>query len=356
MPSPAWLLVLLACTGADAPAAAPAEPPATAQSAAPAAPPAGSCPDQMPAVVAEVGGKPITATDLESMAAAELIEARRALYEARSNAMESLIVDQLVDLELAARGMTEEQLVAAEVESKLRPPTAAEIQEFYSKNQSQMQAPLEQMTPQIAAYLEQQQAGELMRSFLTSLEAKHQVKRHLEPLRLAAAAEDSARIGPADAPITIIEYSDFQCPYCTIAAETVKQVREKYGDKVSVVYRHFPLPNHTQAGPAAEAAECANEQGQFWSYHDALFADQKPWTRDDLIGYAKKLDIKMKPFEECLDSGRHRATIEDDIADGRAVGMSGTPGFFVNGLVLSGAQPLSAFSEVIDRELARLGK
>jgi len=341
---------LLACTGREAPAA-----PDPAPSAAEAAPPApGACDDPVPDVVARVAGKDITREQLQSEGAGALLQARMELHQARKNAAEGLIIDALVDAEVASRGLTEEELLAEEVEAKLTPVSDEQIATFYEENQSQMQAPLDVMKPQIAGYLEQQQATELTRAFLASLETKYEVERMLEPLRLDVAAEDSPRRGSADAPITIIEFSDFQCPYCTMGAETIRQVIDKYGDKVSVVYRHFPLPMHRQAGKAAEASECAHDQGRFWDYHDALFADQRPWSQADLVRYARELELDMEAFEACLTSGAKAEVVADDMADGRAVGMSGTPGFYINGVVLSGAQPLSAFDEVITSELRRL--
>ncbi len=339
------LALMLSCTGTEAPAAPHAD-----------AADLASCADPVPDVVATVAGEPITRAELQSEGAGQLLEARMQLYQARKGAVDGLIVDRLIDAELAARGLNEEQLLQEEVEAKIVPPTEEEVAAFYEENRSQMQGPLDMMRPQIAGYLQQQQAGELTRAFLASLESKYEVQRHLEPLRVEVAAEDSARLGPADAPIQIIEFSDFQCPYCSIAAKTVHEVHDKYGDQVSIVYRHFPLPMHRQAGKAAEAAECAGDQGQFWGYHDALFAETKPWTTEDLTGYAKELGLKMKPFEACLASGEKAEIVADDMADGRAVGMSGTPGFYVNGMVLSGAQPLEAFDELITAELKRLGK
>ena len=343
-------LVAIACSGKEAPAAP--EPPPSAPSAEVGGE---ACADPVPAVVATVNGTPVTRAELEAEGAGSLLEARLKLHQARKAAVEGLIIDRLVDAEIEARGISEEQLLAEEVEAKIKPVSDTEIEAFYTANQAQMQAPLEVMKPQIAGYLEQQQAGELTRAFLQSLEDKYEVNRHLEPLRLTVDPEDSPSIGPADAPITIIEFSDFQCPYCTMAAETVREVRAKYGDKVRVVYRHFPLPMHRQAGKASEASECAHDQGKFWEYHDMLFADQRPWSQSDLLGYAKELKLDMAAFEPCLMGGAKAGVVEDDLADGRVVGMSGTPGFYINGIVLSGAQPLSAFDEVISSELRRLG-
>jgi protein-disulfide isomerase len=181
------------------------------------------------------------------------------------------------------------------------------------------------------------------------------VTDHLEQPRVQVAANDAPRIGTAAAPIQIVEFSDFQCPYCTRGRDTVKQVVAKYGDKVSVAFRHFPLPFHAEAHKAAQAAECAREKGKFWEYHDALFDHQQALGAADLVRHAKDIGLEGKPFEECLNSARHAARVDADIADGKAAGMSGTPGFYVNGIVLQGALPLEEFSRIIDKELGRSG-
>jgi protein-disulfide isomerase len=340
---PALALIVLSCTGGGKAPVAPAA--------------AAICADALADVLATVNGEAITLEAFNAEGAGRLVEARKALYDARSETLESMIIDRMIAKELETRGMTEAELISTEVDGKLQPPSEEEVAAFYAANLGQMRgAPLEEMAGPIANHLQQQQAGELTRQFIASLEAKYAVVRNLEPLRIDVDPGDSPRIGPADAPITIVEFSDFQCPYCVGAADTVKEVRAKYGDKVSVVYRHFPLPMHPQAPLASEAAECANEQEQFWGYHDALFADQKAWTTEDLQGYARTLSLDAEAFDSCLASRRHAPTVAQDLEEGRAAGMSGTPGFYVNGMVVSGAQPASVFIALIDRELRRLGK
>ncbi len=311
-----------------------------------------SCEDALPDVVATIGGTQVTASELKRAAAGPLIEAQAALHEARKNALDNLVVERLIAAETEERGITEEQLLTAEIRDRVTPPTDAEVAAFFEEQRAQMRGTLEEMTPQITGYLENQRATERMRAYITKLKTDSGVETYLEPFRVEVAAEDSPRHGSESAPIQIIEFSDFQCPYCVMAAETVREVEAKYGDKVSVVYRHFPLPMHAQAGKASEASECANDQGKFWEYHDALFADQKPWMEADLTRYATNLELDMEIFGTCLSSGKHAATVADDMEDGRKVGMGGTPGFYINGIMLTGAQPIEAFSEVIDAELA----
>ena len=173
----------------------------------------------------------------------------------------------------------------------------------------------------------------------------------LEPPRQAVSAGKSPAKGGANAQIEVIEFADFQCPYCLAAAPTVKKVLETYGDRIRLVYRHYPLPNHPQARPAAEAAQCANEQGQFWPYHDRLFAEAGKLSDADLKKAAADLGMDAARFNTCVDEHRYKAVVEADQQAGNDAGVNGTPAFFVNGRLLSGAQPFEAFKRVIDEEL-----
>lgn len=166
--------------------------------------------------------------------------------------------------------------------------------------------------------------------------------------------DDDPIKGNKNAPITIIEFSDYQCPFCTRAEPTIKQVLETYKDKVRFIYRDFPLGFHQYAQKAAEASECADEQGKFWEYHDLLFEKQSEWSSEGITKlkeYALNLGLDAKQFNECLDSGKMASEVQKDFNDGQQAGVSGTPAFFINGRLVSGAQPFSAFKQVIDEEL-----
>jgi protein-disulfide isomerase len=157
--------------------------------------------------------------------------------------------------------------------------------------------------------------------------------------------------GPSSAPIELIEFSDFQCPFCQRANPTVEQVLSTYGDKIHFVYRHFPLPSHPNARPAAEAAQCAAEQGKFWAFHDRLFANPSRLTDADLKQQAADVGVEAAKFNACVDSHKYSAVVDTDLRDGEAAGVNGTPAFFINGRILSGAQPFSEFKRIIDEEL-----
>jgi protein-disulfide isomerase len=159
--------------------------------------------------------------------------------------------------------------------------------------------------------------------------------------------------GPANAPVTIVAWSDFECPFCSRVVPTLKQLEEEYKGKIKVAFKHQPLPFHANAKPAAAAAMAAHEQGKFWEYHDKLFANQRALDRASLDKYAEELKLDMGKFKAAMDSGKYNEMIEADSAEGSRVGANGTPTFFINGRTLVGAQPIEAFKRVIDEELKK---
>lgn len=341
------LALAAACSGE---AAGPGKTPA-----APAAPPQATVEADASATVATIRGESITLAQVDEVAAPALLEARQQMYQARLQALDQMINDRLVKAEAEKRSLDEETLFQQEIEAKATAATDDEIVAFYNQNKAMMRGELEELKPRIAQHLQQQKMADAAMAFIDGLRTAANVEILLEPPRVAVDAEDSPRWGNAEAPVEIVEFSDFQCPYCTRAAATLEEVKKHYGDKVTIVYRHFPLPMHDRADEGAAASECANEQGKFWEYHDQLFANQRAMTDEDLRKYAANVGLDVQAFEECYTSGRHDATVQDDVEDGRKVGMSGTPGFYVNGVMLSGAQPFDAFKKVIDAELKRAG-
>ena len=189
-------------------------------------------------------------------------------------------------------------------------------------------------------------------AYLDKVKKELNVEVTLKPSRVEVAAEGPAK-GPSAAPVTIVEFSDFQCPFCSKAEETVTKVLKTYDGKVRVVFRDFPLPFHPQAQKAAEAAHCAGDQGKYWEMHEKLFANQKALEPPALKGYAKDLGLDQGKFDRCLDSGDKAKVVDSNRKAGEKVGVTGTPAFFVNGYQLSGAQPFEEFKSIIDSELAR---
>jgi len=181
-----------------------------------------------------------------------------------------------------------------------------------------------------------------------------------EPQRVKVSEDDDPAIGPSDAPVVIIEFSDYQCPFCRkFREETLDKILETYEGKVRFVYRDFPLENiHAYALKAAEAANCAGEQGKYFEYHDVLFEKQTDWSargEEAFVEYAQQLSLDVESFKICLASGKYEEEVRKDFQDGINAGVTGTPAFFINGIPLKGAQPFEAFKVIIDSELARQG-
>jgi protein-disulfide isomerase len=306
-------------------------------------------------VLATVNGKPITETDVREKAAAQFSQIDRDYeqnkYQLLEGQLEQMIQDRLLEAEAAARGVSKEQLLA---DLKPAEVTDAAIDAFYEENKARIPQPKEQVGPQIKQYLEQRGQFEVREKLFKDLEAKYKVDMKLEPMRTEVAAVGPAK-GPENAPVTIVEFSDFQCPFCSRLIPTLDQVTAKYGDKVRVVFRQFPLAMHAQAQKAAEASLCANDQGKFWEMHDAMFKNQQQLAVDALKAQATQLGLNAETFNTCLDSGKYQAKVAEDLQAGTAAGVSGTPALFINGRFINGAVPLEQITEVVDDELRRKG-
>jgi protein-disulfide isomerase len=308
-------------------------------------------------VAARVNGEPIYVDELDDFIKDSLFEEetrggnRAKLYEVRRQAIGALIREKFITAEAERRGTTPEALIEAEA-AALGPVSDEEIESFFEENKERIgDRPLEELRDRIRDYLETQRSAQAVQNLEKSL----QVQMMLEPPRFEVSAEGPSA-GPDDAPVTIVEFSDFQCPFCRRASTIVREVRERYPQQVRLVYRHFPLEHiHSDARAAAEASMCAADQGEFWGYHDALFENARALGQEDLIRYAGDLELDVEAFEQCLEDRTHRTLVDADLAEGRDLGVTGTPAFFVNGVMMTGAKPVESFTALIDAELERLG-
>ena len=179
----------------------------------------------------------------------------------------------------------------------------------------------------------------------------------MTPPKIEIAADPSRLRGDPKAPVTIVEFSDFSCPFCRKAEAIIAEVLAKYPGQVKLGYRDFPLETlHPQAELAAEASRCASDQGKYWEYHDLLFDSQDKQTSDALLDDARTLNLDDQKFAACLSSGSYKAKVDQDIQMGSRAGVVATPGFFINGRFVNGAQPAAAFEKIIDQELAALNQ
>jgi protein-disulfide isomerase len=302
--------------------------------------------------LATVGKKTITREEVETAAKSELAEIETARYEAVKGKLDELVAYALFEQEATARGITVEKLTEVEIVEKVPKPSDAEIQKVYDENKDQLQgAALDTVRPQIVEYLSRKGMGERQNAYIAELKKKYPTKIALKAPTVDVAIGDAPVKGKADAPITIIEFSDYECPFCKKVEPTLQQVLKTYGDKIRFAYRNYPLPFHQQARPAAIAALCANDQGKFWPYHDKLVA-ASDLSAANLQQIASDAGLDRKKFDECVKAEKFAAVIDADLKAGQEAGVNGTPAFFINGRMLDGAQPFEKFKEIIDEELA----
>lgn len=300
-------------------------------------------------VVASYAGKKLTLGELD-----ERIELDKQVFQMRKRALEGLIIEDLVKAAAEKKGQTEQQWFKEMVEDKVGTPTQQEIEAAFNQNAARMPgAKLEDFKDRISSYLTETKKQEMTRQLLDSMKKEANVEISLAepPLKRKQVEVKGPSRGPETAKVTIVEFSDFQCPFCSKAHDTIEEVMQAYAGKVRLVFRHFPLEFHKEAPKAAEASACANEQGKFWEYHDVLFKNQQKLQVPQLKEHAGAVGLDAAKFADCLDSGRHAQLVKDDMAAGQKVGVTGTPAFFINGLMLSGALPLDEFKKVIDQEL-----
>lgn len=314
---------------------------------------AATAPDR---VVATYNGGKITSAELEKEARPQIADLENKMYQAKRQALEQMAIERIVKAEATKAGMTEQDYIRKRVEeAPVQQPTEAQERQFYERLKSGGQIPpdasFDSLKERIGQALVNQQRQGQMQKVVAELQKQANLKIDLPQPRIQVAAEGPSR-GPKDAPITIVEFSDFECPYCGAAHDTVEQVMSTYAGKVRLVYRQFPLSFHPHAEKAAEASLCAADQGKFWEYHDVLFKNQKKLDPTDLKAFASEVGMDGQKFGQCLESGDKKKVVDADQQAGLAAGVGGTPAFFINGIFLNGALPIDEFKKVIDLELA----
>ena len=306
-------------------------------------------------VALRVGDKTFTLEELDERAMKYSLKPYQDLYEHRRQAAEQIVNDLLLEQEAAKRGISREDLIRTEVTEKASTIPDADVTNFYEQNKAQMggRALDDDLRVQIRDFLTKQRRAFAQQQLVQKLREGVNVAITLDAPRVdIVVAEGEPAKGPANAPVTIVEYSDFQCPYCARVTPALDQIVKAYPDKVRVVFRDFPLPMHPEAQPAAEAAKCAHEQGQFWAYHDKLFASQAQLGGDSYKKFAAELGLDAQKFATCYDEGRYRDDVMVSSRSGQQNGVTGTPAFFVNGRFFSGALPFERLQAVVEEELA----
>ena len=308
----------------------------------------------VPETAAVVAGTAISTKQVDEKLGARLIQLRTQEYRMRKTALDEMITTMLIEKEAAARGISTEELLAAEVDAKAKAVTEEEARAVLESARDRMPPmPDSAAIESITKGMQRQRASQRRTEYAAELRRKHGVQLLIEPPRFQIAKTTGPSLGPSDAPVTVVEFSDFQCPYCARSAETVRQLVDKYRGKIRLVFQDFPLPNHKEAPKAAEAAACAHDQGKFWEMHDRLFQNQDKLAIADLKRHAVDLGLERGAFDACLDGGKHAAAWQQGRTVAESYGITGTPAFFVNGIPVFGAAPMQEFTQIIDDELAR---
>jgi protein-disulfide isomerase len=301
------------------------------------------------AIAATVGTRSITLQEVEQAAALAFYQVDQQRHQLLQHTIQRMIDEELLAAEAKRKNRTVSQLLAeaSQIDSIAKLANLpAPVRRVPAGDGSTGTSPGLSPDPEENMRIRQ--------ALLVWLRRQTDIRLSLptpEPPILTVGVGNNPARGPAAAPVTIIEFSDFQCPYCKRSVSDLKELRNIYGERIRHVYRDYPGPTHPYAQAAAEAARCAGEQDKFWEYHDLLFERQSPGTGWDLVGLAQELRLQPDAFLQCLQTGRYRQEVLKDLQDGMALGVTSTPTFFINGRPLVGARARSEFQAMIDRLL-----
>jgi protein-disulfide isomerase len=279
-------------------------------------------------------------------------------YDTEMGALDDKVNTALLDLEAKKAGLSDVgALLKREIEDKTPGATEAEIKELYDANARKLRGKtIDDVRPDLERAVKQQKQAERFQVYMAELRTAYGLNLQLpfpDLPRINVSVDDDPSVGPADAPVTIIQFAEYQCPYCGTARKSLEQVEKAYPGKVRLVFRDFPLGFHDRAIPAAVAANCAEKQGKYWEVHDALMTNQRALEEADLERVAREAKLDLEKWQACRQDPAMEDEIKKDMADGTEAGVSGTPAFFVNGVFLNGALPFERFKAVIDRELSK---
>jgi len=312
-------------------------------------------------VVATIDGYAVRLSDLDQrwrdQDPGSFAHVQQEQYESRRRALESIIGAYLVEQEAARRGTTVERLLENELPKHMPTPSEAQILEAYTNSGLGAQGiSLGDARESLTEALNRQQSKsaaltryfDVLRAAARDLTVTFDAPRQPIPM-----APTDRVLGADDAVVTLVEYGDFQCPFCRATTPVIKRLMAEHKGRLRLVWKDSPLPNHPDARPAAEAARCAADQGKFWDYHDKLYDNQKSLSKGKLKDYAKQVKLDQAAFEACVNGGTHAKAVQSAVDEAAKMGVTATPTIFVNGRMVVGALPYDAFERIVQDELAR---
>jgi len=299
-------------------------------------------------VVAEVNGAKVTVADLEQEESAKLLTAHNQYYQAEKKALEDLIEKRLLQQKASHEGLSLDQLLDRDIKSQVQDPTEDQMKVYYEGLETDQ--PYEAVRGKILEKIRQVRSDRARAAYVKVLRAQSNIVVELASPSANVNVENAYFLGPKRAPVTLVEFADYECPYCQKVAPDLRRLQSDFGDKLAFAFKDYPLPMHSHSQKAAEAARCAGKQGKFWEYHDTLF-QTKQLDVDRLKEDALALHLDWGQFGKCLDSGEEIADVQRDRDEGLKLGISGTPAFFVNGHFYSGALDYTALHQIVQEQL-----
>jgi protein-disulfide isomerase len=300
-------------------------------------------------VIAEVGGQKLTLGELEQQQGGKLLQARYQYYMNQRKALDQVIDDKLIEIEATKRHLSSEQLLNTVVYKDLKDPTEDQLQVYYEGMESNES--YEAVHDRVLEHIRELRREKAKAAYVTQLRSNASVQVLLAPPYVDVNLKDAYAQGAKNPPVTLVEFADYECPYCQKITPELQKLEKEYGDRLAVVYKDFPLPMHHTSQKAAEAARCAGEQGKFWEYHDVLFYS-KQLQVDELKAHARVLKLDGDQFDKCLDNGAEASTVKKSLEEAQKLGLTGTPSFFVNGHFFSGAADYTVLKEMVEMQLA----
>lgn len=304
-------------------------------------------------IAAVVNGEPITMAEVNAAARGRLVRIDTEIYQTKKQVLEGLVEDRLLADAARKKGLSVQQYLDAELGSKAKIPSEEEVKKLYDARKGAIDKPFEEVKDQIAGYLMQNRMARARAKLLSTLRESGDIRIAFSPTRTPIDVGDAPSLGDADAKVTIVEFSDYQCPECRRVRKALSKLLDAYGHKVRYVFMDYPLSFHRKARKAHEAAHCAGDQGRYFEYGRKLFEHQSGLTPEELKKYARQLGLDGARFDACLDAGEQSSRVAAMIDKGSQAGIVSTPAFFINGIMISGARPYESFQEIIDRELER---
>lgn len=298
--------------------------------------------------VASINGMALTLGDLQAKENATLLQAEYQYYLSERKALDGAIDNRLLEDEARKKNISVDQLLDTDVYKIIKDPTEDQLEVYYEGLDTQDS--YASVREEVLQHIRELRRTKARAAYIEQLRQQAHIHILLMPPSADVNTKDSYALGDRNAPVELVEFADYQCPYCQKVAPQIEQLKKEFGPKLTVVFKDFPLPMHPNAEKAAEASRCAGEQGKYWEYHDLLFNSQeiKP---DELKGHANALKLDMDRFDACLDKGTEATAVGKDLDEAKGLGLTGTPSFFVNGHFFSGVVDYAALKDIINQQL-----